>query len=117
MPRVDFVDILLDDLRMFEKYRKNLVGYAKMIKGVVRRRDPEGRVLIFGSTVKGEARPDSDIDVLVVTELAGDLDERLRLRMEIARAIGDVTPFEIHIVTREEFEGWYMRFIDEYVEV
>ncbi|MEM0467802.1 MAG: nucleotidyltransferase domain-containing protein [Pyrobaculum sp.] len=32
--------------------------------------DPEARVYVFGSFARGTARPDSDVDVLVVTELA-----------------------------------------------
>jgi hypothetical protein len=35
----------------------------------------------------------------------------------VKKAIGDLTPFELHLVTPEEFEGWYRRFIDVMLEV
>jgi predicted nucleotidyltransferase len=35
----------------------------------------------------------------------------------VKKAIGDLTPFELHLVTPEEFEGWYRRFIDVTLEV
>jgi len=62
-------------------------------------------------------RKDSDIDVLIVTSFAKDADFRANLRIEISRRIGDLTSFEIHIVTPDESEGWYRRFIDEYKEI
>ncbi len=62
-------------------------------------------------------RPDSDIDVLVVTREASDVWRRVRIRVEVKRVIGDLTPFEIHLVTPEEFEVWYRRFIDVMLEV
>jgi len=114
---VSLVDLELERVREWRKYYKDPLKYVKKMREVVRRRDPEARVLLFGSWVAGEARPDSDIDVLVVTRLAGDVRARLDLRMNIAREVGECTPFEVHIVTPEEFEAWYKRFLKEYVEV
>jgi len=37
--------------------------------------------------------------------------------MEISKEIGECTPFEIHIVTPEEHENWYKKFIDKYIEI
>jgi len=34
--------------------------------------------MLFGSAVKGELRPDSDIDLLIITDIAEKLDERDR---------------------------------------
>ncbi|MDW7971180.1 MAG: hypothetical protein RMI53_04915 [Nitrososphaerota archaeon] len=35
----------------------------------------------------------------------------------IARNIGFVTPFEIHIISSEEYENWYRKFIDAHQEI
>ncbi|MCS7097385.1 MAG: hypothetical protein NZ922_00140 [Candidatus Methanomethyliaceae archaeon] len=35
----------------------------------------------------------------------------------IARNIGLVTPFEIHIISSEEYENWYRKFIDAHQEI
>jgi len=62
-------------------------------------------------------RPDSDIDLLIITDIAEKLDERIRLRMEIMRILGEESPFEIHIITAEEYENWYRRFINQTLEL
>ena len=117
MPGDRFLELLLRNAAELKKYYENAPDYAKRIKAVARRHDPRARVLLFGSFVKGLMRPNSDIDILVVTELAKSVKNRLKLRVEIAREIGEYTPFEIHIATPEEFKNWYSRFLDKYVEV
>jgi len=117
MPGESLGGLRLRVLREWRRFFEDPVKYVRVIKDVVRGADPEARVLLFGSAAEGRLRPDSDIDVLIVTELASDVENRLRLRVAIAEVIGDCTPLEIHIVTPEEFEGWYSRFIRKYVEV
>ncbi len=117
MPRETLVDILLENREELEKYFKEPLKYVGKIKEIVRKHDPKSKVLLFGSLVKERLRPNSDIDVLVITNLALNTDERIKLRVEIASEIGDLTPFEIHIITPEEYEKWYRKFIDKYIEV
>ncbi len=112
----DLIELELELQRDFKKYYEDPLSYLRIIKDLVKRKDPSARVFLFGSIVKGTLRPDSDIDVLIVTELAEDVGRRLSLRVEIAREIGVNTPFEIHIVSPEEYK-WYERFIDRCIEV
>jgi len=112
--RKTLVDLELERIKELKKYFDKPLFYVCKIKSVAKRRDPKVKLILFGSLVKGSMRPDSDIDILIVTQLARRLGERLKLRMEIAKEIGEYTPFEIHIVTPEEYEGWYKRFLDEY---
>ncbi len=117
MPRKTLVDLQLETLEEWREYYEKPLEYAEKIKSTVRKLDPEARVILFGSLVKGEMKPDSDIDVLIITRLASNVNTRMKLRVSIAREIGDCTPFEIHIVTPEEYESWYKKFIDKHIEI
>lgn len=117
MPRKTLVDLQLETLREWRKYRENPIHYAEKIKQVARRLDPKAKVLIFGSYAENRARPDSDIDVLVITKLAADAKSRIKLRIQIAKEIGVSTPFEIHIITPIEYEKWYSHFIKRIIEI
>ena len=120
MPRgkeLSIVDLELERLKEWKKYYENAIEYVRKMKEIVRKRDKDAQVLIFGSYVKGNMKPNSDIDVLIITKLAENIWDRVKLRVEIAKEIGDYTPFEIHIVTPSEYENWYKKFIDKYIEV
>lgn len=41
---------------------------VKMIGEAIRRRDPEAMTLLYGSQARGEARADSDIDILILVD-------------------------------------------------
>ena len=117
MARKSLIDLELELRDELRKYYEDPMRYARAIKNVVRRHDPSARVLLFGSIVRGNARADSDIDVLVITDLASEVSNRLHLIKEMNEEIGIPNPFEIHIVTWEEFTKWYRKFIDKHIEV
>ena len=97
-------------LEMLRNYR--LV--ARHVKEIVHRFDPKARVYVFGSVVRGEYTGASDIDILVVTER---IDLKYDMMVEVYRSVE--APVELHIVTGEQLEKWYRRFIkpDEIEEV
>ncbi len=75
---------------------------ARMVKRIVKKFHPE-KVILFGSHARGDAGPDSDVDLLVVMEVAGSLRER---RIDIRQALHDIpVPLDI-IVTRPEDFAW-----------
>ncbi|MBS7607434.1 MAG: nucleotidyltransferase domain-containing protein [Candidatus Bathyarchaeia archaeon] len=117
MSRVTLVDIEIEHARVRKSYLENITEYLRKIKDVCRAFDPKCRLIVFGSYVRGDMKPDSDIDVLLITDQAPDAPYRGRLRAAIARNIGLVTPFEIHIVSSEEYERWYRKFIDAQQEI
>ena len=60
------------------------------------------RVVLFGSRARGESRPDSDLDFLVIEEhVASKLEEMVNLRDALAAL--DV-PVDIVVVSRDEAE-------------
>ena len=75
---------------------------GRMVNRIVKRFHPE-KVILFGSQARGEAGPDSDVDLLVVMPVEGSIPEK---RLEIALALPD-TPLPVDvIVTTPEDLAW-----------
>lgn len=79
----------------------------KMVEVIVREVDPE-TIILFGSRARGEGRPDSDVDLLVVEKEPFSA-QRSR-RMEAARLYRRLAGFgvakDILVYSREEFDYW-----------
>ena len=72
-----------------------------MVARIVDRFDPE-RIILFGSHARGDARPDSDVDLLVVMPVEGSRREKA---IEIGVALDDIhVPKDIIVVTPQSFE-------------
>ena len=100
------------------KYFDNYLKYGEEIKEKAQELLGSVRVLMFGSVVKGEARPTSDIDVLIISEaLPQEASQKAKIRTKIKSEIDPFSPFQLHLVTPEEFNGWYKNFIDEFKEI
>ena len=73
----------------------------KMVRRIVRRFHPE-RIILFGSHARGDASPDSDVDLLVVMPVEGSRREKA---IEIRVALHDIrVPKDIIVTTPEDFE-------------
>jgi predicted nucleotidyltransferase len=114
---MSIIDILEENKRIRDHYIKNLDFYLSKIKDTVKNMDPNAKVVLFGSYVRGNFKPDSDIDILVVVNNINNEMDRLRIYHEVNKAIGTTNPFEIHVVTEIEYKSWYIRFIDVYREI
>jgi len=73
-----------------------------MVRRIVRRFRPE-RVILFGSHARGEAGPDSDVDLLVVMPFHGSRREK---QVEIRVALHDIPVAKDVIVTSPEDFAW-----------
>lgn len=120
MPRVEeALRVLAEEWRRRQGVLKNARAYVRAIKEFcISNIDPECRVILFGSVARGDYRPDSDVDVLVITRRVkpGDPEDRARVSEAIYGFLGFRSPIELHVVTPEEYEGWYRHFIDVYEE-
>jgi len=73
----------------------------QMARCIVSQFHPE-RIILFGSHARGDARPDSDGDLLVVLPLSGSKQEK---QLEIRLALRDIRiPKDIVVTTPEEFD-------------
>lgn len=80
---------------------------AKMVDAIVAEVQPE-QVYLFGSRARGEAREDSDVDLLVVErEPFGGGRSRLRETNRIYRALSAFrVPADVLLYSADEFAKW-----------
>lgn len=72
----------------------------KMVRRIVRQFHPD-RVILFGSHARGEAGPDSDVDLLVVMAVEGPKHKK---EVQIRVALHDIrVPKDIIVTTPEDF--------------
>lgn len=79
----------------------------KMVSRIVERFHPE-KIILFGSHARGNARPDSDVDLLIVMPVEGSKREKA---VEIGVALNDFSVAkDIIVSTPDQFE-WRKDFI------
>ena len=72
-----------------------------MVDRIVERFDPE-KIILFGSHARGDAGPDSDVDLLVVMPVTGSKRDKM---IEIGVALHDIAlSKDIIVTTPEDFE-------------
>jgi len=72
-----------------------------MVKRIVAKFDPD-RIILFGSHARGDAGPDSDVDLLVVMPVEGSKREK---QLEVRMALGRLgVPVDIILSRPEDFE-------------
>ena len=112
MPR-EAVDLVLEEWERRRRVFAELGRYLRAVRDAVLELDPDAEVYLFGSVARGSARPDSDVDILVVSDRYGGDPRRIaELLVRVEERLGFAGIFEIHVATRREFEEWYRRFID-----
>ena len=71
----------------------------RMVKRIVRRFAPD-KIILFGSYARGEAGPDSDVDLLIVMPVSGSIRQ---MAVEIGVALHDIrVPKDVIVTTPEE---------------
>jgi predicted nucleotidyltransferase len=78
-----------------------------MVKRIVQQFNPD-RIILFGSHARGEARPDNDVDLLVVMPVSGSKRDK---QLEIGLALYQFkVPVDIIVTTPEEF-AWQKEIV------
>ncbi len=79
----------------------------RMVAAIVDAADPE-QVILFGSRARGDARPDSDVDLVVVeAEPFGPGRDRLAETNRLMRALGGMgVAKDVLVYSRDEVEYW-----------
>ena len=73
----------------------------EMVRRIVERFHPD-QIVLFGSYARGQAGPDSDVDLLVVMQVHGSKREA---QLQVRLAIHDIhLPKDVIVVTPDQFE-------------
>lgn len=67
------------------------------------------RLSVFGSVARGEAHPESDIDVLL--EIDPDVQFTLIDRVYLRKALMELWGRDVHLLERESLDGYGNRFL------
>jgi predicted nucleotidyltransferase len=111
-----FIDLLIERQKREEKYFKNYLFYAKRIKKIAQQLLGEVKVFVFGSILKKNEIP-QDIDILIVSPKLEKNEQKIKIKLKIQKKLGFSSPFEIHLITPEEYSKWYRYFIKKKVEI
>jgi predicted nucleotidyltransferase len=89
---ISLTEIQREIVKENEKYFKNYLSWGRKIKKIAKKLlGKDVRVLIFGSVVKGTWGPNSDIDVLIISDkLSKNWIENRWIRTRIKK---EVAPF------------------------
>jgi predicted nucleotidyltransferase len=72
----------------------------RMVKRIVKKFHPE-KIILFGSQARGEAKPDSDVDLLVIMSCKGAQHEKA---VEILETLDDIViPTDVIVTSPEDF--------------
>lgn len=79
----------------------------EMVNVIIAEVDPE-QIILFGSRARGEARPDSDVDLLIIErEPFGKKRSRRKEAVRLWRALAHFRiPKDILVYSHEEVEKW-----------
>ena len=89
-------------VKEYEYYRKNWRDYSNRLKSEVLKVLPDAEVYVFGSVVRGNTHPTSDIDVLIVSREFKNIKKRIETHAQLRLLFLDI-PFEFHLITPEKF--------------
>jgi predicted nucleotidyltransferase len=110
---------IFDFLLSREKYFRNYPAYAKILKENAKMilKDKKVRVLVFGSVVENDFTLSSDVDVLVISDKSPRKGlKRAKILSKLYNSIGETHPFEIHLITKEDWKIWYRKFVKKFFE-
>lgn len=111
-------EIILKKRNEQDKYFKNYLFWSKQIKKIAEGLIGNVRVFVFGSILRQSKNEiPRDIDILIISPVFRDRTKKSAIKVKIWQGIGIDSPFEIHLISPEDFDNWYRLFIKEKIEI
>jgi predicted nucleotidyltransferase len=85
--------------------RNDAAFLEQIVSVLVATLGPE-KIVQFGSSVRGELRPDSDLDLLVVLGDSRNPDEEMRRAYRVLGEIKGRPPVDVLVFTRADVDHW-----------
>jgi len=113
-----FIDLLWRCLSLLLKkyeekimeYLKNYMYVAHKVKEIIRKTDPDAKIYVFGSVVKGKYTASSDIDILVDFEKEGKtFDNYMGLKYFLQELFGLEVDLIMKGALKEELKDMILR--------
>jgi predicted nucleotidyltransferase len=110
------IELLIEEFQEKEKYFRDYLKYARMIKKEAKKLLGKVKILVFGSILrKGEVA--QDIDILIISPKLKTPEKKSKILVKLKEKIGFFTPFEFHLINPKEYREWYRHFIEEKIEI
>lgn len=116
MQKITLTDLLIEKAKREEKYFKNYLEWVKKIKKEAQILLGKVRVFVFGSILRKKEIP-RDIDILIISPKLKKTSTKNEIRGKLLKKLGFDLPFEIHLITPQEYKNWYRFFIKEKIEI
>lgn len=113
---ISLTDLLVEREKRQRLYFENYLKYARQIKKQASKILGETKVFVFGSILRKKEIA-QDIDILVISPKIKKFKSKGEIIAKIWEKIGLDNPFEIHLITPEEYQSWYKFLIKEKVEI
>lgn len=113
---ITLVDLLIEKAKKEEKFFKNYLKYAKIIKRETEKEIGKVKGYVFGSVLKKREVP-RDIDILLISPEFADSEKRAKVRLKVEKRLGDFCPFELHLITPEQYKNWYRYFLKKKIRI
>jgi predicted nucleotidyltransferase len=91
------------------RWRDHLPELLEATKKVL----PDAEVYVFGSALRNELTANSDVDILIVSDMAS-YSQRHKIAVAIEERLRTPFIFEIHLVTKEKL-AWYKKHAKELI--
>ena len=88
------------------RYEKSIV--LSKIKAIVKQIDPQADVILYGSRARGDEKPDSDWDLLILVNSKADLDYEMVFRHKLFDLELDLEEsFSVTVHNKNEWKSKY----------